>query len=347
MIQKFLRAAFVLSSLVFVNELMAQAACQLQVTANGHVDLSRVFGSAYSSGGSTSATVTVTNNSGAPCHYVVALPNAKSARALLSNHTAYGAAGSETGNGIAYDVKSGAQILVGDVSGGSTTSVVASANEVLSGTLAPGASQGHQLTLSIPPRQLVPYVEGGYSDTIDVTVYDGTYGAATLSSDPQNKAAIKVFVDVKPDVRISLTPVGGATPAGLWAASAHDISADYTMDFGDMTKGNVQQQMQLNVVSNDGYQISFVSDNGGHLKNKATIPSLKTDASTVIDYTMSVNGTPIPLAGQSAFTADAITQPAGTLTSSSLLITVVVGDTSHALAGDYGDVVTITISNPS
>lgn len=351
MIKKTLRAALIISSLVLVNVpcqgTLPLGACQLQVTADGHVDLTRVFGSAYSSGESTSATVTVTNNGGSPCQYIVALPNKKAGRALLSSPTAYyGTVGGEVGDGVAYEVKSGAQVLVGDVEGSGSSSVVASANQVLSGTLAPGTSQGHQLTLSIPPRQLVPYVEGGYSDTIDITVYEGPVGAAMLSSDPQNKAAIKVSVDVKPDVRMSLTPVGGAA-VGLWAGNAHDVSADYTIDFGDMTKGNVQQQIQLHVASNDGYEISFVSDNGGRLKNKGAIPHLKTEASSVIDYTMSVNGTPIPLSGQSAFTADAITQPAGTLVSSSLLMTFLVGDTSHALAGDYGDVITVTISNPS
>lgn len=205
-----------------------------------------------------------------------------------------------------------------------------SANNIISGTFpaGPNASQSKIYYFNIPYAQVVsPTLRkaGTYGDTFLIKVFRGECCSENLEA----SATVVVTTVVPKSIQLSLIPTGQPFDAG---------STSQTLDFGALEQGRTQA-VDLRVVTNAGYAVSFSSQNNGMLK--ITDPSLN----SAVPYAITVSSIPQNLSG-SATVPVVVTAGSGqsALTGVRFPIAVTIGDAGEKMAGTYRDNITIAVS---
>lgn len=195
---------------------------------------------------------------------------------------------------------------------------VATQAEVLAGSVSQGASLAtFQVTYSVAPQQIVP--PGDYTGQITVSAYEGAVGSGILRT--QQQVPITVHVASTTDISFSQ----GAFDEGQTST---------TVPFGVMHQGDIRGAT-LHARSNAGYRILLRSDNGSAMRN------LDASDSSAVLYDCFIDGSPIPLGKSDVVgtTSSTMTDPLGRAHRIDFLIKSI----DQATAGDYKDVVTITV----
>jgi hypothetical protein len=197
----------------------------------------------------------------------------------------------------------------------------ASPTEVISGSFA-GGTYSRQLSfvMAMPSLQIRP--SGTYSGSVRVRLYEGTLSSYRLAQ----SVVISITARVPQLASVSLVS----------SSSGFDPQAiTQLLSFGQLSDGQ-SRSFGMRVRSNAGYLVSLSSENRGVLKNQEPL------ASETIPYTLSIGTTPISL---SAGPQVAVARR-GVLTTvdgDSYSMAVVIGTVGNAAAGEYRDVVTITV----
>ena len=197
----------------------------------------------------------------------------------------------------------------------------ANARQVISGNSVAhsGTAMPLSLLFYIPPGQLVP--PGTYSDQITMSVF----GSYDDNGAPQSTATISYTATVVSCASLCLVRTGSGFDSS---------SASQTLNFGDLAQGQMMS-CDLLVLKNTSCTVSFNSANQGVLK-------LTPATSDQIPYTCTVNGTALDLS-----TTATLTLPPGVSTSrdgARLPVAVTVGNLGYPSAGDYSDIITITVT---
>jgi spore coat protein U-like protein len=204
--------------------------------------------------------------------------------------------------------------------GGQPLSATAATTEadVLVGAVGAGGDKAtFQVAYSIAPQQVVP--PGDYTGEITVSLYEGKFGAGTLRAQHQ----IPLTVHVPSITELSLSQ-GAFNPE----------KKVETVAFGTLHQGDIRG-LNLQARSNGGYRILLQSENGGAMRD--TDPA---DDSTV-PYECYVDGRLVKLSksASDAVSSSTVTDPLGR----SHRLDFRIGALGHATAGDYRDVVTVTV----
>lgn len=197
---------------------------------------------------------------------------------------------------------------------------LADGGEVLSGSVGPGQrSVTFRFFFLIPFEQVVP--PGAYSDTVVMRAYEGTAQSASL----RDQKSLDLSAEVQPTAEFCL----GDTIV---------FTAGYRnscVDFGNLEVGKVQELM-MHVRTNTGFRITFRSQNGGALE------SLDPRDDSRIRYRFTINGGEVLLSGKQAV----VGLQGGGLTSAFGMqhqLRFVIGDLGGASAGEYRDIIEITL----
>lgn len=197
---------------------------------------------------------------------------------------------------------------------------IAASEEVLSGAVGPGErSVTFQFVFLIPFEQMVP--PGTFSDSVVVSAYEGTVQSATL----HDQKSLDLSTEVLPTAEFCL----GDTIA---------FEAGYRnscVDFGRLEAGKVQELM-MHVRANTGFRMTFRSQNGGVLQ------SLDPRDDSRVPYRFMIDGREVSLGGNQSVTG---LQGAG-LTSAfgnPHRLRFIIGDLKDASAGDYQDIIELTL----
>jgi hypothetical protein len=197
----------------------------------------------------------------------------------------------------------------------------ATANEVISGSLAGQSSQVVPLSFVfyIPPGQVVP--PGTYTDRITFSVYP----AYNSTGPPDTTVTITFSAVVAAGAAISIVPTGG---------SFNSASPQLTLDFGTLQTGQ-SQGCDVLIKQNNNCTVNYSSANSGVLKQ---VPTPTTDQ---IPYTLSSSGTPINLTQPGSITlpSGVSPQPNG----NRYPITITIGTVGNPAAGTYQDEITISV----
>jgi len=198
----------------------------------------------------------------------------------------------------------------------------ANSHQVISGSSNAGRRTVIPLSLTfyIPPSQLVP--PGTYSDLITMSIFN----SYNDNGAPQATATIQFSAIVAPTAILCLVPTG---------SSFNSSSTSQTLNFGTLAQGQILG-CDLLVLKNTSCTVSFNSANLGVLK---TTPVATSDQ---IPYTCTVNGTVLNLA-----TTASLTLPSGVSTSQDgtrLPVTITIGNLGYPAAGNYSDIITVTVT---
>ncbi|MBI5387104.1 MAG: spore coat protein U domain-containing protein [Verrucomicrobia bacterium] len=197
----------------------------------------------------------------------------------------------------------------------------AAPNEVLSGSFGSG-NDARQLSfvMAMPSLQIKP--DGTYTDSVRVSVYDGTLAHYTLAQ----SVVIQITARVPQLTGLSIVPTGGGFDP---------LATTQLLDFGTLTEGK-SLGLDLRVRSNAGYSVSLQSENQGALKNTAA------GLTDTVPYTMQVGGAVVTFTSQ----AEVVLARRGVITGATgdaYPVQVTIGPTGDASAGNYRDIVTITV----
>jgi hypothetical protein len=333
------------------SDLQAQAAtgCVLSLESLAtSLDLSNVYLPAASSSSASSAgrsstrvplSVKVKNTGTASCSFVLAVPAPTTGTRYLTSPGLPASSDNKIPYAL-YDHSN--KEITGDVSTGIAS--VTSTASVVSGTVAANSETTVDLSVVLTSLGLVAYSETAYTDTATLSLYNDVSGTYTKVSDTSQSFG----VTVKPQICMAFASVG--SPA-LYT----EVSPLYEVNFGELKAGD-EKSMQVSLETNNGYQINFVSENKGHLICKAHDKEADATLKSV-PYEMSVSsgGSNVPYdfatASASSFPTNIPTYPLGTLIQDPdpraiLTLKFKMGDPSKALAGDYQDVVHVTLRNP-
>jgi spore coat protein U-like protein len=209
-----------------------------------------------------------------------------------------------------YRDVSGAQIL-----SAAETAVV---TQVLTGALSgAGDTAQFQIAYSIAPQQVV--APGDYSGQIALSFYEGNVGAGILRA--QQQVPLTVHIPATTDISFAE------------GAFDEDLTT-YTIPFGMMHEGDMKG-VALHARSNAGYRILLRSENGGVMRHQDA------NEDSTVPYTLSVDGRATPLArtDQQAILNPAQTGPLG----QAHRLDFKIGSTAGVSAGEYQDVITITV----
>lgn len=185
------------------------------------------------------------------------------------------------------------------------------------------ASQGWQemqvtYVYSVPKDQFIP--KANYSDSIDVTLYEGTLSSWV----EQASKRVTLKADVWDSVQVSIVPTGQPFNSNNDAL---------TLDFGFFEEG---ESMSADIVvrSNTLFSISFLSINGGVM-----VYSGGTDSS-VVPYEFTFNGAAASLAGDDVLIDQGPTDESGLR----YPFTITILPYGWVTGGPYKDTVTVTVS---
>jgi spore coat protein U-like protein len=196
----------------------------------------------------------------------------------------------------------------------------ATPQEVIVGAAPAGNNdQALEFVMSIPPLQVV--AAGTYEDELDFSVYEGVPGAATLRD--QRRVRFEARVD----------PVVQFTFAAGTVFDAAQRSA--RVDFGVMQAGTTRD-LGLGARGNTYYRISLSSENRGVMRH------VDPGDNSVVPYALSFDGRPIPLNQHSAAAVEDAAPTDAVGRRHTFQFTV--GDLGTASAGDYQDVITVTMT---
>jgi hypothetical protein len=210
---------------------------------------------------------------------------------------------------------------------------VTSINDVLSYTFSSAPNQSQTLTYYFQIPQLTatsptykPY--GGYSDNVVVRVYENTSGNPSSIASVNTTAPVTSTLNINIQIQQIIELCFGTASSGF-----NPSNLTQTLNFGDVTTSKTQTSNIL-VLSNAGYAISLTSTNGGVLKNTSA-PS-----SPSIPYTLSFNGSALPLS-----TSPALGVSKSTITTAngdSYPISITTTTTNNVLTGNFSDSISIT-----
>jgi len=192
----------------------------------------------------------------------------------------------------------------------------ATAAEVLTGSLKEKESASYQVTYAIPAQQIV--AGGVFTGDVEITVYEGKVGAGVLRA----RQIVPLSVMVAAVTELSFAQ-------GLFDPNF----GIYLLNFNTMHRGDIKG-VTLRTRSNGGYRIYLRSVNGGAMRQ------LVPEASAV-PYTLSVDGKAIPITDSDV---QVVSFPGATSPSGNAhRVDVQIGDTAGAAAGDYYDLISISI----
>lgn len=203
----------------------------------------------------------------------------------------------------------------------------ASASERINGSfgaVAVGVTNNHSFYWSIKPGTVVSAGSGYFQDTVTVSLYSEVLFANNYVLAQSKNITLRALADSSID--LSLVDSGGAFSAGDTAQ---------TVDFDTLTSGEFLNYDTM-IRSNDGYAVTFQSQNGQrlkHLTSNATVP-----------YSVQLDGNTLDLSSGS--TVQVKTQTGTTPAAGHRLPTrFTIGTLSGGEPpGDYKDVITVTIS---
>jgi hypothetical protein len=242
---------------------------------------------------------------------------------------------------IEYSIKYNEREILGGVEG-SDQPTATTHTQVISGTVDPGDQQTIPLEMTLKTNDFM--ASGTYSTQFECKLYEGEFASP-------KKLESKVYdgtLTIADVMRISLTAQN--EPANNVGEATRP---EFEVDLGDLNRGQ-EGKMALHIKTNNGYKVTFASENGGKLVNKAITDQTIDRAMKEIDYTMKVNNEQISFAVPDPAGQDAenvhLSQSAGTVISfgednSKHTISFKVtnpDDAKKKLAGDYEDVVTVT-----
>lgn len=208
-----------------------------------------------------------------------------------------------------------------DASGSQPLSALnlASVSETFSSTMAAGAgTASFQFAFALAPQQVVP--PGQYTDQMEISVYEGSLANPIL----RDRRRFTVTV-----------PVPAVAELSFSEGSDFDVGrGSYTVNFQNLRAGS-RRDVRLKVRSNAGYRINFQSANGALRHVDAA------DGSEV-PYTISVDSGNLHLrrgVPMQAILSNDVTDPGGR----QHLINFTVGDIGSASAGDYTDIIDLSV----
>jgi hypothetical protein len=197
----------------------------------------------------------------------------------------------------------------------------ATANEVISGSVAGQSSQVIPLSFIfyIPPGQVVP--PGTYTDRITFSVYP----AYNSTGPPDTTVTITFSAVVAAGAAVSIVPTG---------SSFNSSAPQLTLDFGTLQTGQAKSCDVL-IKQNNYCTVNYSSANSGVLKQ---VPTPTTDQ---IPYTLSSSGMYLNLAqpGSIMLGPGVSPQPDG----NRYPITITIGTVGNPAAGTYQDEITISV----
>lgn len=163
---------------------------------------------------------------------------------------------------------------------------------------------------------------GVYFDTVRVNLY-----AHKLESDRlQNYVDFPIQIVVGQNIGLSLLDVG---------RPFDENDTTHTMNFGQLTSGE-SGRMDIRVRANIGHRLYLSSQNNGALKHSSQ--------NSNVTYELSVSGRKIPLSSSSTSPALAGESQLPTSEAGDLYpVEVKIGDVSLRPAGDYRDVITVSV----
>jgi len=200
----------------------------------------------------------------------------------------------------------------------------AQADQVLSGTLAADVNTLSLTFYYVIPAELYPPM-GFYSDTVSISLYDGTLAAH--SDTPNNSQNIQFLATVNGAVSLSVVDPGGAFDASVYNA---------TLAFGYLTP---RQRLGVDLIvrANKTYTLSLTSQ---HQWIMTRTDILNADA---VPYTCEVNGA---LQSVASGTVDLGGASYTSLEGDRYSAVFVIGDFWDLTAGTYSDTITITVGTP-
>ncbi len=215
-----------------------------------------------------------------------------------------------------YNIYSTGGTILRDLSANPST------NEVLSGTATNEYInwKRHNYDIIVDANQFPP--TGTYTDTIDVSLYEGTLGNAQKT----DSDAFTVSVTVDPILEMAVVQDNGSFIAS---------DPNYALDFGILKAGE-EKKVDLIVRSNRVYGVQVRSDNGGVMVNQDQ------NDESVVPYILYVNGSEQSLGA-------GIDEPlASNATSTSIDgavydLSVEIQDYGMATEGQYSDIITFTV----
>ncbi len=213
-----------------------------------------------------------------------------------------------------------------------------SSQQVLSGTI-PGATSGPwrsyvsvDIRLEIDEGQLTNS-EPLYADDLTMRLYYGRIQDPSSFdvNSPAATATLSIRGNVDPFVQVALVDSGASFPPGRPGPVRQTTR---TFDFGELTAG-LQRRADLLVDANTLFSISVSSQHDGELR--LTSGEDDPDVPTSVPYRLRLNGQAVDLSAGSAI--------AGTMLSGfRWAIEAEILPFGVAAAGDYQDVVTITVA---
>lgn len=230
-----------------------------------------------------------------------------------------------TGDGTGALLGPGATLsyeLFKDASGSERLRSVGSAteNEVFTG-IAPGGRSGLalQFVVILPPEQLVP--PGHYSNEIEFSAYEGSLASGVL----RDRRRVRLTASVPSVAAISFA-----------AGAAFDPNQNtHSLNFGNLRAGD-RRVVQLKARGNGGYRLQLGSHNRGRLRH------VDAGDDSIVSYSLTVDGVPVDLARgpDVEVAAEADLVPAAGRTH---VLEFTVGEIGDATAGDYRDVINVTV----
>ncbi|HYE01393.1 MAG TPA: spore coat protein U domain-containing protein [Alphaproteobacteria bacterium] len=196
------------------------------------------------------------------------------------------------------------------------------ANGLVVGTVPPKGRLTVELYPVLPAGQMVP--PQYYADRVTATVYTLSNGQPSETVDSQ---AVDVQAQVAEVIQSTLQ-VGGVRGA-LDGRTG-------TLDFGELRSG-ASKEFGLEIAGNIPYRVTLQSENRGQLLGIGA-----GNAGRAVPYALALDGRTVPLGG--AFELPVAAPTASGRSANQHGFTVQIGDLGWALAGDYADNITVTVS---
>lgn len=194
---------------------------------------------------------------------------------------------------------------------------LASTSEVFLGTATSDAdTTNFDFVISMDAEQLVP--PGVYQDDIEISTYEGSLGSGIL----RDRRRVSVSAPVPDVTEISFAPGTAFDP----------YYNTYTVNFAVM-RGGEQRAVPLRVRSNSRYRLHFQSRNRGAMRH------LDASDGSRVTYTMTVDGESVSLSGGGSAIMGIPTPAYGR----THILHFIVGEIGNASAGDYEDVISLSI----
>lgn len=165
---------------------------------------------------------------------------------------------------------------------------------------------------------------GPYLDGFKISLYEGTPLSHLINASSNNNVNFKFTKGNYVDISL----VDSGAPFVL-------SDTTQTLDFGNLTTG---ETLGCDIVLsyNAGYELTMSSANSGRIKNIAS--------ADFINYTMSLNGTPITLSTlpEKKNESSVLESPAG---GTRVPLSVTIGNVTGVKSGSYSDVVSISVAS--